>query len=279
MKSSKLYKPSLSFGLLLQGKPKTGKTTICLAFPGVYIADCDNNLGGAVRRYRELRPDMEFKYDTINQADDGSAIPSADRWNRLVECCKAAAADPTVRTIVVDSLSEVNDYLCDYIVASKPATEEKQMTIKDWVPYKSLMTKFVTTFRSVGKLFIMTCHELAEKDEGSGVLIYKPHMQSKLQDNFGGFFSDVWLTVSEKLGKDYQYYVKTMPETRRALGNSLGLPENFVFTWTEFEQYLAKNADALVKASIDVLPKDAVQSATAQATGTVSALQRPSIKA
>jgi hypothetical protein len=253
MKSSDLYEPNLSFGVLLQGPPKTGKTQLLLSMPSPYIADCDNNLGGAVRFFRQHHPTKKFFYDTINVADDSpfckdlglsldQSVPPEHRWNRLVICCKEAAKNPDIKTICVDSLSFVTDYLCDYIVSKKPASEERQMTIKDWVPYKNMLTKFVTTFRSVNKLFAMSCHEITEKDDGTGVIIYKPHMQSKLQDNFGGFFSDVWLTCCENIGGSFQYFVKTMPQTRRALGNSLGLPENFKFIMEDFQTHLNRNA-------------------------------------
>src|SRR5690606_32250560 len=104
MKPSSLYEPTLSFGLLLQGPPKTGKTTLALSFPRPYIADCDNNLIGAVRLMRE-RGLPPFFFDTINVADDsdyckannllpGTSVPSHLRWDRLVDRCKAAAASP-----------------------------------------------------------------------------------------------------------------------------------------------------------------------------------------
>lgn len=249
MKRASQYQPNLAFGLLLIGPPKQGKTTICMNFPNPYFADCDNNLSGAVRNIKARGGNPDFYYDTINIADDsdeckawglqpGDIIPSEKRWTRLVSCCKAAVKEPWVKTIVIDSLSAVNDYLCDHIVSQKSADKEKFMTISDWTPYKNLMTKLVTSMRSTSKLFVMTAHESVEKDEGTGVMIFKPHMQSKLQDNFGGFFSDVWFTVGEKIGTEYKYYVKTMPTARRALGNSLGLPEDFTFTREKFEKIL-----------------------------------------
>jgi hypothetical protein len=252
MKDSSLYQPTLSFGLLLVGPPKTGKTILALSFPNCYIADCDNNLSGPVLWHRRRNPAFSFKYDTINIADDsdqckqwglspGEAVPTGKRWDRLVYCLKQAAKDPSIETIIIDSLAMVDFYLQDYIVENKPAGKEKAMTISDWTPYKNMMTKLVTTFRSVGKMFIMTSHEKGEKDEMLGYVIYKVAMSGQLQDNFGAFFSDVWLTVAEKDAHGaYQYYVKTLPQSRRpGIGNSLNLPENFNFSWDKLQSLLS----------------------------------------
>jgi len=244
MKTLTDYKPQLGFGLLLVGPPKTGKTSTAFQFPNPYIADCDNNLMGPVRRFRTIRPDFDCRYDTINIDDDGNMVPAHLRWNRLVQCCKAAAADPWVKTIIVDSLSSINDYLCDWVISQKDSSKDKdKMTISDWVPFKNLLTKFITTFRSVpGKFFIMTAHELIEKDEATGLYIFKPWIQSKLQDNIGGYFSDVWVTLTDEVAGQIQYLVKANPDARRQqVGNSLGLPlKPFVFKWPEVEPYMEK---------------------------------------
>jgi hypothetical protein len=241
MKTSTEYQPNLSFGLLLKGAPKTGKTVVSLMFPNPYIADCDNNLGGAVRLIRERFPDKEFRYDTICVADNGTLVPEAARWSRLVSCCTAAAKDPWVKTIIVDSAATMSDMLIAHIINEKDSGKDKdKMTIGDWIPFRNMVTKFVTTFRSVGKFFIMTAHELAEKDDGTGQIIYKPHIPSKLQDNFGGFFSDEWLCVAETTGGEIRRTVKTAPDPRRPLGSSLNLPLEFVFEWDKFAARLDK---------------------------------------
>lgn len=240
MKTSNLYQPTLSFGLLLKGMPKTGKTTLAMMFPNVYVADCDNNLGGAIRMLRKLWPEKEFRYDTINVADDGTLVPDEKRWERLVECCKAAARDPWVKTIVVDSAASIDQYLQNHILATKEK-EKDRMTWGDWVPYRNLLTKFITAFRSCNKYFIMTAHEITEKDDVSGSWRYKVSVSSKLQDNFGGFFSDEWICRAEEQMGKMIYSVSSTPEPMRSAGSSLGdlLPIGpWVFDWNKFAQRL-----------------------------------------
>lgn len=250
MKDGSEFKPSLSFGLLLKGQPKAGKTTLALMFPNPYIADCDNNLGGAVRLLREKFPDKKFKYDTINAGVDaeGKPIPDIGRWAHLCACCTAAARDPWVQTIIVDSVTAVNMYLTDLIVSEKPASKEKFMTISDWVPFRNMIVKFITTFRSVNKYFIMTAHEVSDKDEATGTIYFRPSVQSNLKDNFGGMFSDEWLACAEEQSGQIVRFVKSTPEPRRSMGSMLDLPVGpWTFTWDKFAERL-KKFDETIKA-------------------------------
>lgn len=240
MRDSSTYKPNLSFGLLLLGPPKTGKTSIALQFPDVYIADCDNNLSGAVRHLKAKGKLPPFRYDTITIDDSGTPVPPKDQWNRLWTCCKAAALDPTVKTVVVDSASTMCDMLCNRIIDDKPAGKDKdKMTISDWVPFKNMLTQFIVAMRSSQKYFILTCHEMIEKDEVKGTMLYKPAIPSRLQDSFGAFFSDVWLTKVEDRGGKLSYIVRSAQDSQRQqLGNSLGLPLEFEFTWDGLVKFL-----------------------------------------
>lgn len=244
MKSISDYKPTLTFGLLLAGPPKSGKTSIAIQFPKPWLADCDNNMGGPVRRARVEGLATDLRYDTINFDDDGKQIEPAKRWTRLVDLTKKALVDDSIQTIVIDSLSAVNDYVCDHILSTKADSREKdKMTISDWIPFKTLFTRYITMCRSYpGKYFIMTAHEPLEKDDATGLYIVRPHIQSKLQDNIAGFFSDVWCTYTEECGGKLQYLVRANPDARRQfVGNSLGLPvKPFVFKWSELQPHMEK---------------------------------------
>ena len=231
----------MAFGLLLKGAPKRGKTVLAMQFPNVYVADADNNLSGAVRFFRKTQPTKEFRYDTINMDDNGATVPPEKRWARLCDCCKAAALDPWVKTIVVDSAASVCQYLMDAIIADKKEanTSNKreridQMNIADWIPFRNMLTKFVVTFRSVGKYFIMTSHEVWEKDEMTGEIYIRPSIPSNLRDNFGGFFSDEWVLDHEQVGSETKRVVKTIGDARRSMGSSLGLPASFEFDIDKF---------------------------------------------
>lgn len=244
MKSATEFKPTLNFGLLLQGQPKSRKTTTALEFSRPYVADCDNNLSGPLRWFKENKPAKlaEIKYDTVNFYDDGKVVPEHERYKRLISLLAVAAAEPTIDTIIVDSLSSVSDYLIDHIVYLKPDGKEKFMTISDWSPFRNLISKLVVSLRNTKKLFIMTSHEETVKDDLTGAITIRTNMPSKLADNIGGFFSDVWRTEAEEVGGVMKFTVRAMPTGRLpGLGSSLGLPKEFVFDGDAFRtKYLEK---------------------------------------
>lgn len=229
MKSSIDYKPNLSFGLLLQGPPKTSKTFLSMLFPNPYIADCDNNLSGATRLLRKLYPDKEYKYDTINiiEGPDNTWTerPLHERWEYLIECCIKALADPWTKTIVLDGAASIATYLEDFIVSKKPDSKDAKMTISDWGPFRNLLSKLITKLRGTGRYLIMTSHEEYAKDEQSGRIITRTNIPSKLADNFGGFFSDVWRTEVDDVAGAPVFRLRFAPTSFiPAIGNSLGLP-------------------------------------------------------
>jgi len=131
-------------------------------------------------------------------------------------------------------------------VAAKPGDREKHMTISDWQPFRSILSKAIVDIRAIGKttgkLFIMTAHDEVNKDDATGALLITPNIPSKLAGNIGGFFSDVWHSESsEEKDGTLTYKVRTMPRGMiPSLGNSLNLPKEMVFKWEEFSKHLYK---------------------------------------
>lgn len=234
MKNSATYEPNLSFGLLLMGPPKSGKTTLALQFPKVYIADCDNNLSGPASfiKTMDLPP---FCYDVINIEDSGGERPLHLRWMYTTDCLKQAVKDPNIHTIVVDGLSSLSDYLVEHILRSEG---QKHMRIQDWQPFRFMLKRLITYLRSSGKLIIFTCHETVEKDDLDGVLKYFIHVPTRLRDSIGGDFSDVWRVESEKQGDKYVFQIRTRPTVRFSLGTSiLDLPTVLPASFQEIVKY------------------------------------------
>jgi GTPase SAR1 family protein len=217
MKSSQEYKPTLSFGLLLMGPAKSGKTTLALQFPKPFVADCDNNLSGPTELLLS-KGYPSFFYDTINVAEDGSERKSNYRWEHLTKVVKEAVASPEVETIVIDSLSSVSDYLIEHVLRVEG---QNTMRIQDWQPFQYMLKRLITFVRSSGKKFIMTCHETVELDELDKIHKHFIHVPTRLRDSLGGFFSDVWRMEIEKKGDNYTYQIRTKPTVRFALGTSI----------------------------------------------------------
>jgi AAA domain len=235
MKSSSEYTPTLSFGLLILGPPKIGKTTLALQFPSPYIADCDNNLSGPAS-FLKANNLPAFSYDVINIDDGGKEVSTTQRWSRLTSCLKAAVENPNIKTIVVDSLSSISDYLIEHILSTEG---QKTMRIQDWQPFQFMMKRLITYLRSSRKLIIFIGHESTEKDEVDGIIKYFILVPTRLKDNLGGMFSDVWRIECEQTGdKKYTYSLRTKPTVRFALGTSLiNLPPVLPASFAEIKKY------------------------------------------
>jgi hypothetical protein len=234
MQRSDSYTPNLSFALLLLGPPKLGKTTFALQFPKPYIADCDNNLSGPAEfiRLNNLPP---FAYDTINVDDKGREVDPKQRWARLTTCLKTAVADPSIHTVIIDSLTSISEYLIEHVLASEG---QKQMRIQDWQPFQFMMKRLVTFLRTTGKLIIFTAHESVEKDEVDGILKYFVMVPTKMSNTFAGMFSDAWRMECQQAGDKYKYQIRTKPTVRFSLGTSIQtLPPIVPADWSEIVKY------------------------------------------
>jgi hypothetical protein len=250
MKSALEFVPQHGFGLLITGPPKSGKTVLACQFERPWIADCDNNLAGPFRLLSSSMPEQfrTIKYADINKFDNGEVVPDAARWTRLVTEASEAVKDPTVRTIVFDGLSTISTYLIDHIVSAKPTGRAEGMTISDWVPFRNMLSKLVMQSRACKKLIVMTAHDENNKDELRGTMIVTVNIPSKLAGTLGGFFSDVWHCEHEEIGGEVKYKIRAMPSTQcPSLGNSLGLPKEFTFTWSGFSKFLEQYGTAHCK--------------------------------
>lgn len=247
MKTQADFRTNKRIALMLVGAPKTGKTTVAMAFPRPYIINADNNLDYAVSKY----PGKEFGYDTPDQDDLGKEIKPELRWLRLCALLAENATKPQFDTIIVDSMTKVSDYLTDYLVNQNTSTKDlvvggiRVMSLNLWYPYAILLKRLVSGLRATGKHIICVCHEKTDKDEVLGTLLYKPNLSGQSSDTLGGLFTDVWRTEvtvgqpTQTNSTGIKYQVRTMPQSRfSGLGNSFNLPPDYIFTWADFANRL-----------------------------------------
>jgi energy-coupling factor transporter ATP-binding protein EcfA2 len=225
--------------LLLQGPPGSGKSTLACHFPGAYVADLDINLGGPLRFLRENNGPMPVGFDIIGRSDDGKEVPLKDCYQRLGAKLNAALKEPGVETIVIDSATKLGDYIQAEVLRTQGKSE---MTLPLWGFYLQTWKHFITQLSAQRKHLVLTCHESVEKDEIDQTLRYFVAVSGQMKWVIGSMFTDVWrceVAVTAGANPKHTFQVRTMPDFRYSLKNSLSLPPIFKFDWKLIEQRLA----------------------------------------
>ena len=242
MPSSTDYKRHAAIKLLIQGAPKSGKTTLALHWPKAWILDADNNLSGPIRTREQLGVSTPFNYDSPLLGPDGSALPPEKQWSRCLALTDAAKESGLYDTIIWDSLTTMSRMCIDYIMHLQEPAEFRKGTAKPKIQhygdFGNIMTQAIVKYANWGKHFIAICHEAVDKDEFDQVLVYRPALIGQLKHTVGAFFSDVWSCETKPKGDDFEYRIRTRSTNQRNLGNSLGLPPSFVFNWNEIAKQL-----------------------------------------
>jgi hypothetical protein len=208
--------------IIICGDPGTRKTTLALHFPAPYFFDCDNNMAAPV----EQTGITNFKYDMAARDDDDKLIHPLDRFLHCAKCINAAAADPTIRTIVVDSLTTFADILLSEVrrqefgamAASweaKDAADAKTMRIQDWGKFAWLLKNFFSKLRTCGKTVVVIAHNIVDKDEADARYKSFLNVPGQSKTTLSGLFTDCWTTQCEVTGigaaAQRKFTVRTLP--------------------------------------------------------------------
>ena len=229
MQNIETYTKESHLRLLLQGAPGTGKTTLACHFPGAYIADLDINLAGPLRYLHSHNGTLPVGYDIIDR-EDGREVDPSLRYQRLGKCLNTAIKDPTVETVVIDSATKLSDYIIGEVLRQQ---NKKEMSIQLWGMYLALWKHFIGQLTAQRKHIVLICHERVEKDEIDMSMKYFVMIPGQMSNIIGSLFTDCWRCEVESVGAPavYSWNVRTMPDRKFALKNSLGLPPVFKFDW------------------------------------------------
>jgi hypothetical protein len=217
--------------VLLQGPPGGGKTTTACQLPRPWIADCDLNLAGPLRYLRSQNLTLPVGYDTIDRDEKGVEVHKQLRFTRLAKVTEDAAKNPDIDTMVFDSGTKISDYIMDHVLKQQGKT---QMEMQSWGFYLAFWKQFIGSISTAKKHIVFIVHEKVEKDEIDQALKYFINLPGQIKDVIGALFTDVWRAeASEKPGMPptTEYLIRTSPNYRFALKNSLQLPSLFKFSW------------------------------------------------
>jgi hypothetical protein len=234
--------------LILQGEPKSGKSTLACQFPGAYIIDSDVNLGGPIRYLKEHNLPLPVGYDVLDK--NGVAdIDLSARYVRFQLLMSEAQKNDKIQTIVIDSATSFTDILLAETSRLQPSVKDGRQLWGFFFTYgKELMARL----RLFRKHIILIVHEKLDKlPDGSLAYPVRIAWPGQLGGIMASFFTDVWRTEVKMVGytpnAKYKWVVQTMPSYQYKLGNSLGLPDEFEFDWKLIESKLKHGKEQTVK--------------------------------
>lgn len=211
------------------GNPKSGKTCVAAAFPRPYFLEVDNNLDSALR----VSVGKNIKYDTPST----TVKTPGEVWKQALADLKVAMADPTIDTIIVDSLTILSEYMCAWCIAEhkrmgdtdKSGKPIEAMTIPDYGKLLTMFRGLIFDLRSTGKYIICTVHKTTWTDDDTKVTHHTLALPGQAKDTLGGLFTDVIGCVAEQIpGAKMKYSLRTVPLSQwPPLGTSIRtLPHN-----------------------------------------------------
>ncbi len=230
MKSA-LDLPINDLAILLVGDPGSRKTTLALQFPGVYIFDCDKNMSAPLNYLKQIDSSLPSKihYDHAYTDDEGKPIPPAQRYAHFTKCITLATKDPSIQTIIVDSLTAFVDVLVSEVKRQASRADNLEMRIQDWGTFGGLLKHVVTQLRTSGKIVVFTGHNRVEKDESDGRWKYFLNIPGQSSTLLSGLFTDVWNPYPHITGigstQKHEWKVRCLPSSEtdhRGIKSSLG---------------------------------------------------------
>jgi hypothetical protein len=167
-----------------------------------------------------------FKYDSSSRDDDNNFIHPLDRYQHCVKCINAAAADPTIRTIIIDSLTTFSDIVISEVLrqefgaaastfTAKDAADLKTMRIQDWGKFAKLVKRFFTLLRSCGKTLVVIAHNAIEKDDADARWKMFLNVPGQAKNTLSGLFTDCWniqcIVTGIGAAQKHDFVIRTLP--------------------------------------------------------------------
>lgn len=208
--------------LLLKGPSGSRKTTKAVQFPRPVLFNFDNNISGL----RNIPPELIKDLRIVNpQEGITGPISEVAIWDNFVKQLEMVCEDPTVGTIIIDSLTTMAERLLDKIVNSAlPSASIQIQHWGDFTKYLKWLGDELLCNPTLDKNVVVIAHEQLNTNN-----VYSLAIGSRLKDSFGLYFTDVWRCFAYKpTSGPVKYMTRVSPTQQFDAKCSLkGLPEEF----------------------------------------------------
>jgi len=231
--------------LLLKGGPGTGKTWKAAHFPKPCFINFDKNLSGLKKLPKSVRDGIKVvnPWVKIHPTDPKKNVKlkSQQVWDNFMKQLAVILADPDIETVVIDSMTTMQEVVKDKILNSDQPTV--QMQLQNWGTlerYWKALAAMTLTATDLDKTLVFIFHEKPYEDSSSGVkmIMHGLNLGGSMKDNFDLYFSDVWRTSVKPTNKEPEYWVTTAPSRTFSAKKTLDLPPTF--KWDDQESSIMK---------------------------------------
>lgn len=162
--------------MLVYGDPGVGKTVFSCSGDKTIFVDVEGGSLSVQSRIKSKKV-VKKKFETFDEIED---------FIRTLHEKGGGKAD----TLVIDSVTELQKKLMDYIVESHPEVKRPYgdgLTVGDWGYNTERMRRFIRMARDLDMNVILTALAMEEKNEVTGAVKTMPKMSSKLAADVCGY--------------------------------------------------------------------------------------------
>lgn len=219
-----------TFNLLLLGELGSGKTHLLKsARKPVHIDSFDH---GGTKTVRQEINRGEIVADT-RWEDDNPADPWVfEEWVQEYNRRNNMGYFDNMATYCIDSLTEWQNSLMNYILAQEGIAGQTPRFTKDYQPHKTKTRNFLSRILSLKCDVIVTGHLKANEDEVSGRTTYRLMATGTNKTEIPTMFDEVWVMDPKEKGGDVSYRVLTK-STGRHLARSRLASNGKISTYEE----------------------------------------------
>lgn len=222
--------------------PKAGKTTLAGTFPGD-IGFIDTDYGVKVlknpyflKNYPDQIPKIRFIQVEDPTGRKGVFTKAEAIW-KVEEQLNTWNEDPTIQTVVVDSMTSFADLAIHAgLIAAKDADRSKTYdrfvksgvllrTQADFGAEMGIIEQVIDWLIKMDKNVLVMCHERPQLSESGGVMYIEPLLTGKLRARSARWFDEVWYLKVEGKAPDTKRILITQADGMlKTVGSRLGLP-------------------------------------------------------